>query len=89
MDPVGYQCLGMLMMQQVPVVDRLKQIGCPTTVIVGADDVEFLAGADALSEGIAGAVRVTLPDAGHHPHMESPKAWLAAIRDHLERARSG
>ena len=88
MDPVAFQALGMLMVQQRPVVDRLDEIDCPTTVIVGAEDRDFLAGADALSRGIRGAVRVTLPDAGHHPHMESPEAWLAAVRDHLQRARS-
>jgi pimeloyl-ACP methyl ester carboxylesterase len=87
MDPEGYACLGVLMMEQSPVVERLHEIRCPATVIVGGDDTEFLAGAEALSRGIADAVRVTLPDAGHHPHMESPEAWLAAVRDHLVRAR--
>jgi pimeloyl-ACP methyl ester carboxylesterase len=87
MDPVGYASLTLLMMQQEPVVERLHEIRCPTTVIVGADDAEFLAGAELLAAGIPGAVRVTLADAGHHPHMESPDAWLAAVRGHLTRAR--
>ena len=86
MDPVGYGALGRLMMTQDPVSERLSQIRCPTTVLVGADDEEFLAGADALSKGIAQAVRVTLAEAGHHPQMESSAAWLAAVRDHLARA---
>jgi len=87
MEPEAYARLGLLMMQQVPVTDRLSEIRCPTTVLVGDADVEFLAGAERLDAGIAQAVRVTLPDAGHHPQMENPEAWLAAIRDHLRRAR--
>ncbi|MDJ0848015.1 MAG: alpha/beta fold hydrolase [Myxococcota bacterium] len=88
MDPAGYGPLGLAMVDQEPVVDRLGEIRCPTTVLVGAADEGFLTGADAMAAGIPGAVRVTLPDAGHHPHMESPEAWLAAVREHLARARS-
>ena len=87
MDPEGYASLGVLMMRQTPVVDRLKEIQCPVTVLVGANDTEFLRGADALESGIAQSVRVTFPDAGHHPHMENAAAWLDAVRDHLRRAR--
>lgn len=86
MDPIGYGALGRLMMTQDPVSERLSQIRCPTTVLVGADDEEFLAGADALSTGIAQAVHVTLAEAGHHPQMENPTAWLEAVHDHLTRA---
>jgi pimeloyl-ACP methyl ester carboxylesterase len=54
-------------------------------VIVGVDDEPFLAGADRLARGIPGAVRVDIPDAGHHPHRENPPAWLAAVSAHLDR----
>ncbi len=87
MDPVGYGALGLAMVDQEPVVDRLGEIRCPTTVLVGAEDEAFLAGSQATASGIPGARRVTLPEAGHHPHMESPEAWLEAVRDHLGRAR--
>jgi len=87
MDPHAYTPLGLTMVEQESIVDRLGEIACPTTVIVGSEDDEFLAGADALSEGIPGARRVTLPDAGHHPHMENRAGWLAAVRDHLAWAR--
>jgi len=87
MDPEGYAALGALMMKQRPIVERLPEIRCPATVLVGENDNEFLRGAEALETGIAHAVRVTLPDAGHHPHMENPAEWLDAIRDHLLRAR--
>lgn len=89
MDPVAYGALGMLMVEQTPVDGRLAEIRCPTTVLVGADDTEFLRGAEALAAGIGHAELAVLPDAGHHPHMENPGAWLAVIRAHLARARRG
>jgi pimeloyl-ACP methyl ester carboxylesterase len=85
MDPVAYGALGLAMVEQEPVVDRLGDIRCPTTILVGDDDLEFLPGADALEAGIAHAHRVTLRDAGHHPHEENTPDWLAAMRAHLDR----
>jgi pimeloyl-ACP methyl ester carboxylesterase len=87
MDPEAYAVLGHLMMTQVPVVERLGEIRCPTTILVGEDDSEFLPGAKVLESGIEHAVRVTLADAGHHPQMENPDAWLRAIHEHLWRVR--
>ena len=87
MDPAAYGPLGLAMVDQVPVSGRLGEIACPTTVLVGVDDTEFLEGADALLDGISGAVRADIPEAGHHPQMENPKAWCAAVREHLARAR--
>ena len=85
MDALAYQKLGCEMVDQLGVKDRLGEIACPTLILVGADDTHFLPGASALEEGIAGAQRVTIDDAGHHPHEENPDAWLQALRDHLGR----
>ena len=87
MDPAAYASLGRSMLDQVHLTSRLGEIGCPTTVLVGADDTEFLRGADAFEAGIPGVHRVTIPDAGHHPQMENPGAWLEAIAAHLARSR--
>ena len=87
MDPEAYATLALCMMDQTSLVPRLGEIRCPTTVVIGDDDTEFLRGAAALAEGIPGAVLAEIPDAGHHPHMENPAAWQAAIRAHLARAR--
>lgn len=88
MDPEAYGALGLLMVRQQPVTARLGEIRCPTTVIVGSDDTEFLRGAEALSLGIEHAVTVTIRDAGHHPQMENPVAWSNAVRVHLARVRA-
>lgn len=89
MDPAAYGALGAAMLGQASLEGRLGEIRCPTTVIVGAADSKFLRGADALAAGIPGARRVTLPDAGHHPHMENPEAWRAALHEHFESASGG
>ncbi|MCA9512868.1 MAG: alpha/beta hydrolase [Myxococcales bacterium] len=88
MDPVAYGALGLAMVRQAPVVERLHELALPTTVLVGLDDEGFLSGADALARGIPGAVRVDLADAGHHPHREDTDGWLDAMSAHLTRARA-
>lgn len=89
MDPVGYWGLGLAMVRQESLADRLGEIRCPTTVVVGEDDDAFLPGADAFTAGIGGAVRDTILRAGHHPHMENPPAWLEAVRGHFARRGGG
>jgi pimeloyl-ACP methyl ester carboxylesterase len=83
MDPAAYAGFAHAMGHQEPVTSRLGEIRCPTLVIVGEADAAFLPGAAALERGIPGARRVTLPDAGHHPHQEARQAWLAVVRTHL------
>jgi pimeloyl-ACP methyl ester carboxylesterase len=85
MEPVAYGALGVAMMGQESVADRLGEINCPTTVLVGSDDTSFLRGAEALAAAIPSAERTILPDAGHHPHMENSAAWLAAMARHRKR----
>lgn len=86
MDPVAYQALGLAMVRQRPVVDRLGELALPATVLVGLDDEDFLAGAEALARGIPAADFVRIADAGHHPHREAPEAWLDAVCALLDRS---
>ncbi len=87
MDPAAYTPLGVEMLDQKSLVPRLCEIQCPTSVLVGSDDESFLPGADALETGIPQARRITIPDAGHHPHVENSEAWLDAIHQHFNRVR--
>jgi 2-succinyl-6-hydroxy-2,4-cyclohexadiene-1-carboxylate synthase len=87
MDPIAYGAFGAAILDQAPLLPRLGEIRCPTTVIVGSGDASFLEPADELLRGIPGARRAEIPDAGHQPQLENPAAWIAAIRDHLRRAR--
>lgn len=87
MDPVAWDAISAEMGKVESVVERLGEIRCPTTVLVGAEDLPFLAPSDEMEKGIAGARRATIPDAAHSPQLENPPAWLAAIRGHLAWAR--
>jgi pimeloyl-ACP methyl ester carboxylesterase len=85
MDPVAYRELGLAMVRQTSVAARLGELALPVSVLVGVDDEEFLEGADRLARDVPGAVRVDLPEAGHHPHRENPLAFLDALSSHLAR----
>lgn len=85
MDPCAYERLGLAMVRQESLTRQLGRLSLPATVLIGLDDQDFLAGADALAIGIPGAIRVDVPAAGHHPHRENPGAWLEAVSRHLDR----
>lgn len=87
MDPLAFNALVLELVDHAPITDRLGEIRCPTTVIVGSEDVGFLVPSAELVEAIPGARLVTIPDAAHSPQIENPSAWLAAIRGHLEWVR--
>jgi pimeloyl-ACP methyl ester carboxylesterase len=64
----------------------LKQIHCPTLVVVGEQDAltppSF---SEDIQRGIPGAELVRIPDAGHMSNMEQPAAFNAALARFLER----
>ena len=87
MDPEAFVCLGEALLDQTPVTDRLGEIQCPTTVIVGEADLPFRDPAKTLVEGIPGAELIVIPEATHQPQLENPPAWFDAIKSHLRRVR--
>ncbi|HKC52998.1 MAG TPA: alpha/beta hydrolase [Myxococcota bacterium] len=87
MDPIAWDALSSQFPRIAPVVERLGELRCPTTVLVGAEDTPFLEPSDLMEQRIPGVRRVTIPDAAHSPQLESPAAWLAAVRAHLAWAR--
>lgn len=88
MDPEAYAGLGRAMLEQESLLPRLAELTLPALVMVGALDRNFLAAADELAAGLPEAERVTIPEAGHQPQLETPGAWLDAIRGHLQRVRA-
>ncbi|MBI2152969.1 MAG: alpha/beta fold hydrolase [Candidatus Rokubacteria bacterium] len=64
-------------------IDRLPEIRVPTLVLVGADDTDFLAAAEAMARKIPGAVHVVIPKAGHGANVDQPEAFNHAILDFL------
>lgn len=88
MDPLAFdQLLGEIMTQE-SVTERLAEIRCPTLVMVGDEDTPFLAPSHRMAELIPEAVLVIFENAHHSPQIEKPKEWVAAVRNHLERART-
>ena len=87
MDPEAFATLGSALFSEAPVVDRLGEIRCPTTVIVGEADVPFREASQIMADGIEGAELVVIPEAAHQPQLENPKAWLEAVSGHLRRVR--
>jgi pimeloyl-ACP methyl ester carboxylesterase len=60
--------------------DRLGDIGCPTLVMVGREDILLpVAHSEALAAGIPGAELVVLENAAHHCVVETPAAVAAAL----------
>ena len=58
----------------------LAAIRCPTLVLVGEqDELTPPERAEEIAQGVAGAVKVVLPDCGHMTAMERPEAVTAAL----------
>jgi 2-succinyl-6-hydroxy-2,4-cyclohexadiene-1-carboxylate synthase len=89
MDAHAFAALGPELARTEALLPRLGEIRCATLVMVGAEDVPFLKPAELMTAAIPGARQITIPDAAHQPQLENPEAWLAAIVDHLDRARQG
>jgi len=87
MDPAAYEALGLALAEQDDVTPRLREIACPTAVLVGELDHEFRAPSEVLAQGIPGAQLHVLEGAGHQPQHEAPEAWRGAVLGHLARAR--
>jgi pimeloyl-ACP methyl ester carboxylesterase len=87
MDPEAFATLGLALREHEGVVDRLGEIGCPTLVIVGEEDVAFHEPSRELEEGIPRARRVTIADAAHSPQLENADSWFESVRQHLARVR--
>jgi pimeloyl-ACP methyl ester carboxylesterase len=87
MDPAAFSELGNVLAEHEDVTGRLGEIGCPTTILVGEEDVPFRKPSDAMEQGIPGARQVVISEAAHSPQLENPAAWLAALTEHLAIAR--
>lgn len=88
MDPEAFATLGRSLFEEPPLSERLREIRCPTTVIVGESDLAFREASRALADAIEGAELRVIPESGHQPQLESPKAWREAIESHLRRVRA-
>jgi pimeloyl-ACP methyl ester carboxylesterase len=69
---------------QPPAVSRLGEIQVPTLVAVGDQDVRPIHDiADLITQQVAGARKVVIADAGHHPNMEHPEQFNELLASFL------
>ena len=72
---------------QINLTHRLREIDCPTLVIVGEQDAGTpVPLARAIHEATPGSQLVIIPSASHLSNIEQPQAFNAALLGFLERA---
>ena len=85
-DPYAMKALGRdLFDDSVSVRDRLGEIGCPVSVVVGELDTPFVGQGPALAASFADGHLTVIPGAYHSPQLTHPAEWTAAIDAHLAR----
>jgi pimeloyl-ACP methyl ester carboxylesterase len=83
-SPLMYATTVMAIVDQPDRLAALAAVRCPTLVMVGEQDTPFLRQSEAMAATIPGAQLVVIPDAGHSPQFENPKAWRTAMDDFLD-----
>ena len=75
---------GVMAQKDARVIASLDSITVPTLVVVGAQDTDFLAGADYMHRKIPNSSKVVIDNAGHAANMDQPETFNAAVRELLE-----
>ena len=83
MTPESYRGIGTTFFESESLVARLPEVEMPALVLVGAQDHEWLPGADLFEQHLPAARRITIEGAEHHPHQENRAAFLEALETHL------
>ncbi|MEM7097502.1 MAG: alpha/beta hydrolase [Pseudomonadota bacterium] len=83
MDPQAFVELGACLGKAPPVLESLKTLSLPVTVVVGEEDTPFLKPSELMAAALPLGRLVTIPDAAHSPQYENPQAWRAVIEAHL------
>lgn len=81
-DPAALAAFGHELNAYPSMIDRLGEIRCPTTVIVGERDVLLRGAARDLAGAIEGARLAVIAGADHNPQASHPQAWLSAVERH-------
>ena len=68
-----------------PIAPRLSEIRCPTLYLVGERDPFGVGGSVRASRAVPGAELLILPEAGHAPFREQPRAFDARLAAFLDR----
>jgi 3-oxoadipate enol-lactonase len=75
---------------KIDVTDRLKEIQCPTLVLVGEQDHGTpVAASQAIQANLPGAELLVIPSAAHISNIEQSAVFNVAVRDFLTRVTAG
>lgn len=83
MSPASYRQVGTMFFESESIASRLGEIDVPCLVLVGAQDVDWLPGADLFEAGLRDVRRETIAGAEHHPHQENRAVFLAQVQHFL------
>lgn len=64
---------------------KLSTLQCPVFLISGEGDSKYCAIAQRMQRALPQAQWISIPNAGHMPHLEAPEATATAIRNFLKR----
>lgn len=88
MDVEAFAALGAGLGAYDSMLDGLRALDLPVTVICGEYDAIARAECAAIAAHVPGARLHVIRDAGHAPHEENPQEWIAVVRAHLDRLRA-
>jgi pimeloyl-ACP methyl ester carboxylesterase len=74
---------GMLRQDDAHVLQALPTVSVPTLVVVGEQDVDFIAPANYMQRKIPDARGVVIEGAGHGCNMDAPQAFNDAVAEFL------
>ncbi len=86
MDPDAFRDIGDYFGARPDLLQTLKALSCPTTIIVGAADKPFMEASREMAAAIPHSVLQIIEDAGHSPQYENAPAWREAVVKHLLRS---
>jgi pimeloyl-ACP methyl ester carboxylesterase len=87
-DPYAFKAIGteLFTSLELSVRDRLAEISCPVTVLVGENDHPFVDQAPELVAEVAQGRLTVISGAYHSPQLTHPEQWQAAVAEHLARS---
>ena len=67
-----------------PQVESLRQIKCPTLVLIGEFDIVFLKPSEIMAKEIPDSRHVIIPGLGHMTAIEDPERFIEELLDFLD-----
>ncbi len=83
-SPAMYAAMLGHLLDQADRIDDLGGLAVRSLVIVGEEDEPFVAPSQRMADAMPGARLAVIPDAGHSPQFENPRAWFDTLVGFLD-----